>query len=381
MSLFLTIFFLVYGVIHLYVFLKAKSALSLRTFTSIVTAIIMVFMILVPVIVRLTERADHEDFARILAYIGYTWMGAILIFFLTNILFDIFRLILYGSETLWNKDFSYAISAHRLYLITCLSTTLLVVIYGVIEARQIRIEHLIIPTNKISADIGKIRIVQISDVHLGLIIGEERIKLIVNAIQTAKPDILVSTGDFVDVQLDNIDGLAGLFHEVDTTYGKYAVTGNHEFYVGLERSLEFTRKAGFKILREEASIIPGIITIAGVDDEAVRGWHKGENKSEQDLCLHVDNSQFTILLKHRPVPYTGSLCVYDLQLSGHTHKGQIFPFYLITKLFFSRYAGFYQLNNNSALYVSRGTGTWGPPIRFLAPPEVTIIDIVHSNVN
>lgn len=378
MSLFLTIFFLVYGGIHLYVFLKAKSALSLGIFTSIGTATIMVFMILVPVIVRLTERAGHENFARILAFIGYTWMGAVLIFFVTNILFDIFRLILYGSATLWNKDFSYAISAHRLYFFTCLTITLLVVIYGAIEARQIKIEHLIIPTNKISADIGKVRIVQISDVHLGLIIGEDRIKRIVNAIQTAKPDILVSTGDLLDVQLNNINGLTSLFHEVDTTYGKFAVTGNHEFYVGLERSLEFTRKAGFKILREEAAIIPGIITIAGVDDEAVRGWRKGENTAEQNLCSYIDGSQYTILLKHRPVPYTGSLCFYDLQLSGHTHKGQIFPFYLITKLFFSQYAGFYKLNNNSTLYVSRGTGTWGPPIRFLAPPEVTIIDIVRD---
>jgi len=380
-SLFLTIFFLVYGGIHLYVFLKTKSALSLGIFASIVTATLIVFMILSPVIVRLAERAGHEDFARMLAYICYTWMGAILIFFVTNILFDIIKLILYGSATLWNKDFSYAISAHRLYFFTCLTTTLLVVIYGVIEARQIKIEHLIIPTNKISADIGKVRIVQISDVHLGLIIGEERIKRIVNAIQTAKPDILVSTGDLVDVQLDNIDGLAGLFHEVDTQYGKFAVTGNHEFYVGLERSLEFTRKAGFKILREEAAIIPGIITIAGVDDEAVRGWHKGENKSEQDLCLHIDNSQYTVLLKHRPVPYTGSLCVYDLQLSGHTHKGQIFPFYLITRLFFNQYAGFYRLNRHPAVYVRSGTGTLGPLIHFLVPPEVTIIDIVRSNVN
>jgi hypothetical protein len=380
-SLFLTIFFLVYGGIHLYAFLKAKSALSLGIFTSIVTATLMVFLILSPVIVRLTERAGHEDFARILAYIGYTWMGAMLIFFVTNILFDIFRLILYGSATLWSKDFSYAISAHRLYFFTCLITTLLVVTYGVIEARQIKIEHLIIPTNKISTDIGKVRIVQISDVHLGLIIGEKRIKQIVKAIKIAKPDILVSTGDLVDVQLDNIDGLASLFHEVDTIYGKFAVTGNHEFYVGLKRSLEFTRKAGFKILREEASIIPGIITIAGVDDEAVRGWRKGENMAEQNLCSHIDGSQYTVLLKHRPVPYTGSLCVYDLQLSGHTHKGQIFPFYLITKLFFSQYTGFYQMNNASSLYVSRGTGTWGPPIRFLAPPEVTIIDIVRSNVN
>jgi uncharacterized protein len=380
-SLFFITFFLIYGGIHLYVFLKARSALSLGIVTSIVTGTIMIFMILAPVIIRLTERRGHEDFARVLSFVGYMWMGAILIFAVTGILCDVFRLILYGSGKLSDKDFSFITSANRFYFFTCLTATLLVVIYSFFEARQIRMEHLVIPTNRISSNIGKVRIVQISDVHLGLIIGEERIKNIIRSVQKAKPDILVSTGDLVDVQLDNTDGLAGLFHEVDTPYGKFAVTGNHEFYAGIDRALEFTRKAGFKILREEAVIIPGIITIAGVDDEAVRGWHKGENKSEQDLCLHIDNSQYTILLKHRPVPYTGSLCVFDLQLSGHTHKGQIFPFYLFTKLFFSQYAGLYRLNNNSTFYVSRGTGTWGPPIRFLAPPEVTIIDIVHSNVN
>jgi len=105
-SLFLTIFFLVYGGIHLYVFLKTKSALSLGIFTSIVTATLIVFMILSPVIVRLAERAGHEDFARMLAYICYTWMGAILILVVTNFLFDIITVFLYGSATSWNTDFS-----------------------------------------------------------------------------------------------------------------------------------------------------------------------------------------------------------------------------------------------------------------------------------
>jgi hypothetical protein len=94
------------------------------------------------------------------------------------------------------------------------------------------------------------------------------------------------------------------------------------------------------------------------------------------LCSINDPSQFTVLLKHRPVPYYGPSCAFDLQLSGHTHKGQIFPFHLLTRLFFKYYAGLYELSNKTHLYVSRGSGTWGPPIRFLAPPEVTIIDVV-----
>jgi len=173
--------------------------------------------------------------------------------------------------------------------------------------------------------------------------------------------------------------MAMLFQQVYTPYGKFAVTGNHEFYAGIDRALELTKKAGFKILRGQAVDINGIITIAGVDDEAARGWQKGENTSEKELCSYISCSQYTILLKHRPVSYAESLCVYDLQLSGHTHKGQIFPFFLITRLFFKQYAGFYEVNNNSSLYVNRGTGTWGPPIRFLAPPEITVIDIVHKD--
>ena len=336
-------------------------------------------MILAPILVRVSEKAGLEGIARILAYIGYIWMAAILIFFVTGILTDIFRLIIYGLGSLLSKDFSFITSAHPIYFFMCLFAALFVVVYGFFEARNIRTEYIFIPTNKISADVGRVRIAQISDVHLGLIVGEERLRTIIQAVQQAKPDILVSTGDLVDAQLDNIDKLADLLKTVDTKYGKFAVTGNHEFYAGLERSLKITEMAGFTVLRGRSVVIPGLITIAGVDDEAVRGWLKGDNTEENKLCSEIDNSQFTVLLKHRPVVYKGSLCSYDLQLSGHTHKGQIFPFGLITRLFFETYYGFFDFKNGTYMYVSRGSGTWGPPIRFLAPPEVTIIDLVHKS--
>lgn len=378
MTWFFITFFILYSGIHLYIFMKVRAAFASGLAASVISSVILLFMIFAPVIVRFAERTGHEEVARVIAFVGYTWMGAILIFFLAEILCDLFRLIMYISGILSSRNFSYALSAHRLYFSICCTITFLIVLYGIFEARQIKIEHLIVPTKKISSDIGKVRVVQISDVHLGLIIGEERIKSIVEAVQRAKPDILVSTGDLVDVQLDNIDDLAILFQKIDTPYGKFAVTGNHEFYAGIDRALEFTKKAGFTILREEVVNIEGIITIAGVDDEAEKGWRRGIYVSEDKLCSKIDGSQYTILLKHRPVPYGGSLCVYDLQLSGHTHRGQIFPFFLITKMFFNTYAGIYRLNNGSSLYVSRGTGTWGPPIRFLAPPEITVIDIVHT---
>lgn len=335
-------------------------------------------MILAPILVRVSEKAGLETLARILAYVGYIWMGGLLVFFVTGILADITRFIIYVAGKVFSKDFSFITSAHPFYFFMCLFAALFVVVYGFFEARKIRTEHITIPTNKISADVGRVRIAQISDVHLGLIVGEERLRTIIQAVQQAKPDILVSTGDLVDGQLDEVESLSKFFHEIHVPFGKFAVTGNHEFYAGLERSLKITEMAGFTVLRGRSVVIPGLITIAGVDDEAVRGWLKGDNTEENKLCSEIDNSLFVVLLKHRPVVYQGTLCSYDLQLSGHTHKGQIFPFGLITRLFFETYYGFFHFKNGTYMYVNRGSGTWGPPIRFLAPPEITIIDLVHK---
>ena len=123
------------------------------------------------------------------------------------------------------------------------------------------------------------------------------------------------------------------------------------------------------------------INFVGVDDPAVKSSGEEHTKSEQDLLLAQPKENFTVLLKHRPDINPQSLGLFDLQLSGHTHKGQIFPFNLLTWFFYPQQAGQLTRLNNGSLYLSRGTGTWGPPIRFLAPPEVTIIDLVADPDN
>jgi predicted MPP superfamily phosphohydrolase len=92
----------------------------------------------------------------------------------------------------------------------------------------------------------------------------------------------------------------------------------------------------------------------------------------------LPEDRFTLLLKHQPIIDAGAVGLFDLQLSGHTHKGQIFPFNLVTRLFYKRHAGLSKIQENAFLYVSRGSGTWGPPARFLSPPEVTLIELVRK---
>ena len=155
------------------------------------------------------------------------------------------------------------------------------------------------------------------------------------------------------------------------------MTGNHEFYAGLAQALAFTTRAGFRVLRGEAVTMPGVMNVVGVDDPSGPGYGSS-SKGERELLSGEKNGMFTLFLKHRPSVGKESLGLFDLQLSGHLHGGQIFPFRYLTRLFYPFVEGLYRLPGGRSLYVSRGSGTWGPPIRFLAPPEVTIIDVKRA---
>jgi hypothetical protein len=200
----------------------------------------------------------------------------------------------------------------------------------------------------------------------------------VAAVRQAEPDLLVSTGDLLDGQIDNMMSSADLLRDIRPKYGKIAVTGNHEFFAGIEKALEFHQQAGFLVLRGEALTLAGLINIAGMDDSTGERFGLYKNINEKAMLAKLPKETFTLLLKHRPVLDTESLGLFDLQLSGHTHRGQIYPFVLLTRLVFPYHSGYYDLPKDSRLYVNRGAGTWGPPIRFLSPPEVTVIDLIHK---
>ena len=378
MSLFLGVFFLVYGGFHLYAYLRVSAAFHISKHAGIMLAVFFILMVCAPVLVRLSEHAGHDTFARGLSYIGYSWMGLIFLFVSSGLLTDICRFIVYAAGSVFDLNLSsMSISKKNAFIIPFV-VSLAIFVYGYFEAQDIRVERIEMHTSKLPNGTGRLRIVQISDMHLGLIVREERLKRILGKVQAAAPDILVSTGDLVDGQINSLEGLAELFDEIKPKFGKYAVTGNHEFYAGLEQSLDFTRRAGFRVLRQELVNVAEIIHIAGVDDRTGGYYEAGRRISEKVLLSKNAADKYTLLLKHRPIVDQEGAGLFDLQLSGHVHKGQIFPFSLLTALYYQTQSGRTRLKNGSFLYVSRGTGTWGPPVRFLSPPEVTVIDLVSS---
>lgn len=378
MIIFFGVFLLLYGGMHIYLLAKIWSADLLSRAGMIISFLFLLLMVLAPLIIRYIERSEHASAAQLAAWIGYSWMGWVLLWSSFAFAYDLWRGVIYVAGHISHRDLSFLVAAPRSSFLVILGLSLMATAYGFFEARNIRTEHLQIVTTKLPSGVDRLRIVQISDVHIGLILREAHLKKIAGIVKEAGPDLFVSTGDLVDGQVCGYNGFAAILDEIRPKYGKYAVTGNHEFYAGLKDAKCFTEDSGFVLLRGQRVNIGNVITIAGVDDPAGRQVKVPVLGNEKDLFADIPADRFRLLLKHRPLINKDALGMFDLQLSGHVHKGQIFPFSILTWLYYPVQSGYADLPGKGALYISRGTGTWGPPVRFLAPPEITVIDLVRS---
>ena len=377
MYIFLVIFLTLYGGMHWYWYRKATPVIPQNMAAIILLIIILLLMVSAPVMIRLFERWGYETAARWTACIGYSWMGILFLSCSCFLVLDLSRLLVWlaGRAGLCGGLESCLPGAGIAFTgVTVLVAVIF--IYGWYEASAIRTEIVDIYTSKIPKAAGTITIAQISDVHLGLLVGEKRLGRIIAALREANPDLLAATGDLVDGQMDGSHGLSKMLRDFSPRLGKYAVTGNHELYAGGNQALTFLSEAGFTVLRGDMFQIPGILNIGGVDDPVFIG-KEGAAVQERNLLAQVPSDVYLLLLKHRPLVAPDSRGKFDLQLSGHVHKGQIFPFEILTRIQFPLPTGLSGIEEGGAIYISRGTGTWGPPIRFLASPEVTVFRIRH----
>lgn len=377
MNLFLLTFFVIYGAVHLYLLLRARQCCPMQHKGALALLCWLVLMVAAPVAVRLLEREGYEAAARLTAYIGYGWMGWLFLFVVLMTALDLVRL---GRHLL-----CYFVRLPAVRLLEprprfwlCVLVALGVCGYGLYEAQQLRVEQVTLVTDKLPPGTPRLRIAQISDLHIGLIVREQQVRHMLAALEAAKPDLLVATGDIVDGHVSHFDGVSDLFRQLAPPLGMLAIPGNHEYYAGFGQSRNFLERSGFTLLRGAGQAVGTQIWAVGVDDPVAAQRGEFRSGDEQQLLGQAANGRFVLLLKHRPTVAPQSRGQFDLQLSGHVHKGQIVPFNLLTWLQFPVRAGLTALPERGWLYVSRGTGTWGPPIRFLAPPEVTLIDLVPS---
>lgn len=221
-----------------------------------------------------------------------------------------------------------------------------------------------------------LRIALLSDVHLGPILGRSFTQRIVDLVNAENVDVVGIAGDLVDGDVADLADAAAPLAELRSTYGTFLVTGNHEYYVGYRQWIEFVPKLGIRPLRNERVEIRhrgGVFDLAGINDATGYQWQDPGDIGK--ALAGRDPGRAVVLLAHQPIDFDDAVRHdVDLMLAGHTHGGQLSPFELAVILQQGAVAGLYQ-RENTKMYVTRGAGFWGPPVRVGAPPDITIVEL------
>ncbi|WP_024955068.1 metallophosphoesterase [Sulfurospirillum arcachonense] len=313
-------------------------------------------------------RSGDMDISLYLLFSSF--IGISFMLFCISLVYDLFHIPL--SKVPFDKS-------RRLMLKTILDVTMLILAFSymlrgfingfkkpIIKEVEVKIKGLK----------KELNIVQISDVHIGKSLGKEFFDSIVKPINTLDADIVVITGDLVDLHVSQIGDKLESLKDIKARYGVYFVSGNHEYFHGVEAICEHLKSLHVKVLENESLVINNQINLAGITDLMGRRLDLLQPDLQKAL-LQVNPDLPTVLLAHQP-KITKELKneKIDLILSGHTHGGQIFPFGLLVLLDQPYLAGLYQHSEKTQIFVNAGAGYWGPPIRILAPSEIVKLKLV-----
>ncbi len=370
--IFITIYLVIYGGMHLYWYRKWRRAYAPQSGIRYAVIAFLLLMLFGPMLVRGLETLELSSIARPFAFFTYLWMGLLFMsaaaFFAIDLLHLLRRVLHLPAPGL----------RHAVLFVTVTAVCAAAAGYGWYAARQLQVESLTIASDKLPEGVARYRVVLISDVHLGVTTDGAWLGRVIDRVNASAPDLIIATGDVIDSRVPSALPFVSQLAQLQAPDGKYAVAGNHEFFAGIDRAVAYLEGAGFEVLRGESVQATPWLRLSGVDDREGRHMDGAQLDHETPLMAAADPAQLHLLLKHQPVVLDESLGRFDVQFSGHVHQGQVFPFGLFTWLAYPVELGLNDLGQGSRLYVSRGTGTWGPPMRVLAPPEITIIDFVRN---
>lgn len=296
-------------------------------------------------------------------------IGILFLIFCTAVIYDVSRILVDKIPMDANRRsfFKKSIDLSSLAFAGGLSAR------AIYEARHLEVENVDIKLDGLKRSY---KIVQLSDIHIGGLIDKKFMGNLVERVNSLSPDIVVITGDLVDISLEYAMPALDQLKKLQTVYGTYFIVGNHEYFHGIEEIINSVKSLGIKVLENENVYIGEAakgFNLAGVYD--VMGDRAGHHKPDLKKALSGSTASPTVLLAHQPRFINEIKDEVDLVLSGHTHGGQIYPFRLLVKIVQPYLAGLYSHNEKVQIYVNKGTGFWGPPMRLGATAEITNITI------
>jgi len=376
---FISIFLSIHLLVNFYIGLHAWNALELYPAVRPYFLAIFALCVFSYIIGEILERKMPSILSDALVWIGAFWFGFMGYFFISVLALDLLRLIhliipfpalpvgeAYLQLKFWVGVF---ITLFIAFVITI----------GYYFATRIRVKHLELSIDK-PWQRDTLDLVMMSDMHLGTIIGRHRISKMVESVNALKPDIVILAGDQVDGNPHPVikAGLGKHFRDIKSPMGIFAITGNHEYIGDAEISCAYLEEHGVTMLRDESVEVNGI-QLVGRDDRSATDFGGQRRKPIEDLYPTIDQSKPIIHLDHQPFKLEeAEQSGADLQLSGHTHHAQMWPFSYITKRVYEVSWG-YKRKGKTHYYVSCGVGTWGPPVRIGSHSEIVHITLKFNN--
>lgn len=372
MALFFIIFFTVYSAVNYYIFIRGWQAIVFMPQLKPFYIIIFLFSALSYIISKIFDSSIPDIVYDILLWTGSLWFAFMLYFFLFIILIDVTKLLnsFFNIYPLFITD-NYP-AARFITFLSVVFITVLIIIAGYINTRNIKINYAEIEIPKKSSELSALNIVLVADFHLTPINNGKLLNKIVEKINTIDADIVLMPGDILD---DNINILRrreigkGL-SKIKSKYGVFVSNGNHEFINGVEEADKYMNELNLKVLKDSAILVDSSFYILGREDRTKRSFTGEKRKSLKEILKQVNRSFPVIIIDHTPSGLDEIVEEdIELQLSGHTHHGQMFPLNLITNLIYEVSWG-YLKKEQTQFYVTCGVGTWGPPVRLGSDSEI-----------
>jgi uncharacterized protein len=377
MIVFFSIVLAIYTLLNIYLFSKGYKAIPCLQNNKLLYGIVFFFLAVLFIVAKILESKHSSVITDILNIVGGFWLAFMLYGFIFFILSDIILLflripgIISIENTLHYRKWSFIIIT---------ASSALLIIGGFINAVIPVTKEYNITINKAAGPVKTLRIAGVSDIHIGSIIRKRSLKKMSSMIKDLKPDIVLLLGDIVDGEIGPVlrGDLLQYFTWPDCTDGLYAITGNHEFIGGAGRTIPYIESKGIRVLKDEMVTLPGGIQLIGRIDRDSYRFYRKERMPLAELMKQADTTKPVILLDHQPfhLDETASYGI-DLQLSGHTHNGQMWPLNYVTSMIYELSYG-YLKKKNSNFIVSSGYGLWGPRVRSGSRSEVLLINLTFA---
>ena len=378
--IFIAIVLVIYGLVNSYIFIRGLQAIPAGSvwrgwYIAAFWSIAFMF-----VLARFMERAYPCAFTGVITWIGSFWLAFMLYFILVALFIDLARVINHFFHIFPGSFYTDYQQTKLIVLYSSMALVTLVVAGGFLNARIPRIKKMELHVPKSVQGEKTLNIVMASDIHLGTIIAKRKANRLVETINSLDPDIVLFAGDVVDEDLAPVinNNLGANLLQIKSKLGVYAITGNHEYIGGVEPAVKYLQEHGITVLRDTAVLIDRRFYLAGREDRD-RSRFSGKKRMDlSDLMQEIDRSRPIILMDHQPFNLERTVEQgVDLQLSGHTHHGQLWPFNYITTAIYEISSG-YKLIGKTHFFVSNGFGTWGPPVRLGNRPEIVQIKLIFD---